>query len=445
MALGRCELTLTAKSLCFVNWDSVDEAFDFVFGDKACRVHSVLAEFLSQKVSRQRRCDPLCDVYTFSRNNSDLLPVFEQLVSSLRSGAPFEINGSNFGSLFRLSQELENSELLSSLVGIIQSGSLSFEDAIIILRAGVDIGSAFSDRLRDIRNGVASRFYDMKKEILEELDIETLQLLLSSPSLKINDEDSLYDLVRSRSESDVRFASLFEFVQFEYLSVNRIEDFASFAQEHLLENITSGIWTRVCGRLIQETKHGKNPRGSTARQSEFVCDPSKPLDGIIAHLTRQCGGNVHDKRIVKVTASNFPDNSVHPKNVVDLGTDSEYRSNDDQAWICYDFGERSVIPTSYSLRSGSQYYLRSWVIEVSKDGTENSWSGIDHRDNNDLNSVHCTRTFTLCDIPSESFRFVRIRMTNSGYLNTGTGFGGTWGSNRYPLALSSFELFGRLC
>lgn len=48
----------------------------------------------------------------------------------------------------------------------------------------------------------------------------------------------------------------------------------------------------------------------------------RKLDGVIAHLTRECGGNAHKKRIVNVTVSSVYDNdsSNQLKNVVDLGT-----------------------------------------------------------------------------------------------------------------------------
>ena len=66
-------------------------------------------------------------------------------------------------------------------------------------------------------------------------------------------------------------------------------------------------------------------------------------------------GNVHDEGIVYVTASSVykkNDSSNHPKNAVDLGTESKYYSNDEKdTWICYDFKERRVIPTSYSVMS----------------------------------------------------------------------------------------------
>ena len=191
-----------------MNWNWSDSDFEFVFGeDKVCCVHSILAEFLSPKVAYLRRADITFETYAFQ--DSELFNVFESLVSSLRSGAALRVEKSNFAALLRLAQELENAELLSSLLGMINPESLSFEEAILLLRIGTDLGAAFCDQFGNLRDFIASRFYDLEKEILDDLDLETAQILLSSPSLTIEDEDSLYDFVRSRSENDLRFASSF--------------------------------------------------------------------------------------------------------------------------------------------------------------------------------------------------------------------------------------------
>ena len=198
--------------------------------------------------------------------------------------------------------------------------------------------------------------------------------------MKIEDEDSLYDFVRSRSENDLRFTSLFEFIYFEYLSVDRIENFASFASENLLEKINSGIWRQNRHHLILRTKpKEKNTRncinsdtgkkGTTAESGrEFVYD-SKKLGGVIRHSTRRYGGNFHDKEIVNVTASNAYGIHRHQKNAVDLGSDSFYESKEEpNSWICYDFKEMRVIPTSYLVRSHVSrpggYHRKSWVIKA---------------------------------------------------------------------------------
>ena len=166
------------------------------------------------------------------------------------------------------------------------------------------------------------------------------------------------------------------------------------------------------------------------------------LDGVISHLTRECGGNVHDKGIVNVTASSVYNNSRyhHPKNAAGSGTEWDYTSsNEEDTWICYDFKERRVLPTSYSVRSNDdgpgRAHLKSWVIEVSNDGS--SWTEIDRRDNNDeLNAQYVIANFTISKVPSESFRFFRLRQTGKNHSDDHY--------SRYYVYITALEIFGTL-
>ena len=157
-------------------------------------------------------------------------------------------------------------------------------------------------------------------------------------------------------------------------------------------------------------------------------------NGIIAHLTRVCGGNVHERGAVEVTASSTIDSSLVAKNAVELGTDSRFSSNDNvNSWIRYHFKGRRVSPVSYSIRSGSTDFPRSWVFEVSKHGRDESWVVVDRRENNnDLNGKFVTRNFAVGDPPRGSYRFIRLRQT------------GTNHSGRNFLEISSLEVFGTL-
>ena len=90
------------------------------------------------------------------------------------------------------------------------------------------------------------------------------------------------------------------------------------------------------------------------------------------------------------------------------------------SWICYDFGERRVTPTSYSIRSygngPGNHHPKSWVLEVSNDGSEGSWAVVDSRENNsDLNDKSVTRNFALSAPRSRAFRFVRLRLTGKNH------------------------------
>ena len=121
---------------------------------------------------------------------------------------------------------------------------------------------------------------------------------------------------------------------------------------------------------------------------EYGYDARQPLQGIIAHLTQACGGNVHEQDVVKATASSFIA-GWEPQNAVDLGTISNFCSrNARESWISYDFRARRVLPTSYTIRScgagAGGCHPRSWVFEGSMDGKE--WFVVDSRENSrDLN------------------------------------------------------------
>ena len=173
---------------------------------------------------------------------------------------------------------------------------------------------------------------------------------------------------------------------------------------------------------------------------EFAYDESKPLDGIIANLTRKCDGNVHEAEIVNVTASSVYEDRwktiYYPKNAVDLETDSFYEStNEANACICYGFKDMRVISSSYSVRSygwgPGGFHLKSWAIEVSNDGS--SWVVIDRRDGNDgLNDKFVTANFKIPHVPSERFRFFRLRQIGRNH------------DGKPRLTLSSLEIFGTL-
>ena len=193
-------------------------------------------------------------------------------------------------------------------------------------------------------------------------------------------------------------------------------------------------------RLKDAERHG-NPNkqkiavassmGQIERVQPLKIDAIDPLNGIIAHLTRECRGNVHAKGIVKVITNNKNETA---KNAADIGTNSGFRSADlPNQWISYDFSRWRVSPTSYSIRTVDRFYPKSWVFEVSHDGSEGSWEVVDRRDNNEeLIGYFVTTNFAISDPPRGSFRFVRLRQTGENH------------SGSYCLALTSLEVFGTL-
>ena len=299
--------------------------------------------------------------------------------------------------------------------------------------------------VESLRSFVAAHFYDLTEDTLLSPDLETLMLLLDDPQLQIRDEDSLYDLVEMLADRDLKFSPLFEFVCLEYLSVDRLKRFISFVGNHLLGEINRKLWETISkGLVLTPTALPDDERGTRFAVPpgiDFRCTNPKSLDGIIAHLSRECGGNVQDHGIVNITASSTNGAAFDPKNVADLDTDSIYCSNDVlDTWICYDFKQMRVTPTSYSIRSHCHGYpgyfnLKSWVLEVSNDG--DAWDVVDSRnDNYELDDENVTYNFQIPAGRCKSkYRFIRIRQTGPNHRANLT---------LYYVTMSSFEVFGRL-
>ena len=167
----------------------------------------------------------------------------------------------------------------------------------------------------------------------------------------------------------------------------------------------------------------------------FVYNSSKPLNGIIAHLTKEHGGNVHEKGVVAVRASSTRKSGIlAPEHVVELGTNKTFSSgNEPDSWIFYDFKKMRVAVTSYSIRSSDGLYPKSWILEVSNDGSDESWEIVDRRiDEEGMRGDRVTCNYQVFGPPRGCFRFIRLRQTGKNH------------SGNDILALSSLEIFGTL-
>jgi hypothetical protein len=171
--------------------------------------------------------------------------------------------------------------------------------------------------------------------------------------------------------------------------------------------------------------------------SYHICPfPNRPVfEGLICHLGKCCGGNPHEKEIIRATGTPYDNNSCYqPQNAADLQSDSRFFSQDATGqWFCYDFKDMRVAVTHYILRStansAGSSHLRSWVIEGSKDGSK--WIEVDRRDNEgSLNGLRAIGSFEVRTVIES--RFIRLR-----------GTGPDWAGNNY-VYFAAFDVFGGL-
>jgi hypothetical protein len=102
-------------------------------------------------------------------------------------------------------------------------------------------------------------------------------------------------------------------------------------------------------------------------------------------------------------------------------------------WICYNFKERRIALTHYTIRTNDwglgNSHLKSWLVETSADG-ENGREVAREEDNEQLNGSRFTGTFAVADGGESRF----IRLVNIGKNHYGDD----------QIVISAWEIFGSL-
>jgi hypothetical protein len=360
--------------------------FTFIVGDTRYDCSRYLADFLSPKLSRFHRDDPLLATYTVRTHDHG--GYFRSFLS-LVAGQPLVLSGGILPFISELSLELENSELCSLIAASLDT-DLSIEDISHRVAARRTLGQLPNAEIEFL----ASHFASVTPTILDEFAIEFLAEILSNQHLRLRSEDHLCEYILGRIEKDPESLSLLEFVQFDYLTIELMQ--VCFQQLGMrLEYITEPIWRQLGRRLLQRVNPAINKDRFLSISVPYAGDMTK---GILAALAAKYGGNPHVQGIVQATASGIYDGHEDhaPMQALEPSTPKFFWSNKaPDSWICIDFMKNCLEVTHYALQvtgasrqthtwSGTSWNPvswngtpRSWVIEGSIDGT--LWEAIDQQ------------------------------------------------------------------
>ena len=431
-------LQLSQSRFAEINWNLEGHQFEFVLEDRSIIVHPVFAEFLSSSIARARKSDCTYCRYVFDAEFVENFgKVFEDLVSSLSRGQALELTQETFGPFMAIAHELDNQELMTSMLEAVDVKTMSLEFAASVLKWRTKLVPLLKIDTDELVSRLASHLYDIPPDILAGLDVDSWSLLLSSPNVKISDEDWLYNVIMKRAEQNQEYFQLLKHVQFEYLSVSTVMEFvAAVHSNNLIQRLTMPVWDQIGRRLSLPCTISWSP--PVGRYCGVLCQFSQeePLNGIIAYMTRKYGGNLHNLKIVTASASGYLGENF-PANAISLAADTVFLSSPvPNSWLSYDFGERLVCPTNYTIRSWFRgrvgaANLKSWVIEGSLDGE--TWDILDRRkDDNHLNDRNAIGSFDISPKPERTYRFIRLRQTDKTH------------SGEDNIQLCSFEIFGTL-
>jgi hypothetical protein len=327
-----------------------------------------------------------------------------------------ESNSQFFLSIFR---ELGNSDLYFSILEHFNGGP-TISNVVERFYLHDEFGSPCPAEVQF----AASHFRELPHSVLLSLNVSHFHAILSSPSLVVNEEDSLYNFIYERFEGDRHadanglWTSLLDFLRFESM---RTETIATFLAEtpNVSELLTPWLLRVFGDRLIHEVMLDndesfppKKIREGTV--TEISLNNGRPFNGIIAYLTHKHGRNVHAHGIIDITAATHLPGG-EPKNLCDLDSESEYLSSSTYGAnqsVCWDFKGMRIRPTHYTLRSGTMDFPQSWIMDGSIDG--NNWSEIDRRTGiRDLVWRSAIQSFPVSN--SIECRFIRLTQSGPNY------------------------------
>lgn len=390
---------------------NLEQDFNFNVGTHQYKCSKVLASFISPKVSKLLLAD--FTITDFFIDHPDKNKEFNQIMS-LMAGSALQVTNENKIYLFSIAVQLGNEEMINFLMG--NNNVITNDNVIqrIIFRYSNNF--QYLDEVKYL----ARHFEEFSIENLRNLDVDVLNAVLNQDSLLIFNEDSLFEKIISLGE---QYYSLLDNIQIMYLTCNSISKFLSYLD---FENISFHIWLSIINRLQLFVFPQPNP---IRHSNTFILDDQYPFNGIFAFMMAKYDGNIDDKGIVNITASSDPGNNM--KFVSDSDWNSYWFSdNVPDSWIQFDFKEKSIIVTDYTLQSdGSDgNYLLHWQLEGSNDGA--AWEVIDKRDTNDLNSFYKIKSYS-CFL-KKPFKKIRLKQT------------GKNSSNQDYFHLASIEFFGEL-
>ena len=217
--------------------------FVFVVGGveyPCCRFQAILVSGLVRRLLAADYC-----VSRLHLKVSDNEHHFKDIVS-LMNGQKISITAANAAFLAECARELENDELLSHVDGYLKEGELCLSNAVERIRCKSEY---HVDCTREFAF-IASHFslFEEDPDVLGRLSVYDLEMVLTNPSLKLDSEDQLYDLIMSLVDMHGDdYLILLRYVEFPFLTKPRLQGFLGSIFPGLVD---ASVWQSICACLL---------------------------------------------------------------------------------------------------------------------------------------------------------------------------------------------------
>ena len=416
-----------------INFSLYENDFTFRFGNKSFKCPTFLAEIISPKVSNARKSDPTIQEIFFDINiprNTAILEDFSNLLQGKEVEICNEKTNQTNEELIRILYSIGNKDILM----ISSFDEITIENVYERISIKKEYSLDYSEEINFCARNFETFFHSNH---FKKVSVDDISLILESPFLTLESEDSLCDFISQNISSEKSpFLSLMRYVKIEFLSANGIKILISIIDRIGPNKLLLQMWESIKYRLIY-TKPNDSPERHISYKEKQFHFKGDYFKGIINHLLNTCKcSNNKEQNFVELKSSPMDDLS-NPISCILEGNGDCVTKESDEGWIQFDFLKRKLLLSGYSLQSNSEEWAvqpRSWTIQGSNDGKE--WVTIDSQ--NDVESMHGYLNISYFPIThksrrrQKSFRYFRINRV-----------GDSWGDFKC-FSLRRIEFFGSI-
>ena len=165
--------------------------------------------------------------------------------------------------------------------------------------------------------------------------------------------------------------------------------------------------------------------------NEFKYEPGKPMCGILSSLQKKCGGNIHFKNCVRITASWSSVSESILGSLEDTSASCKKAFFNPNEWIQYDMKDKQILLTHYSIQNHCKLcHLEQWEILGSND--MKNFTIIDKKNIREPKGSIVLKTYTVQNPSNQFYRYIRIKQTGPNSLGN------------YDFCYNNFEFFGKI-
>ena len=428
-------LTLTDDLLI-----EMEDVIAIDFGDGGTvKVELGIAEILGAVLRKMLTMEEKLTSYSVQNEaltNNTGREAYEQWVSAISEGRPVKVTHENLETNVLLAIEFQNRDFFRAIWADGVVSDLS-GDHLFLFQKHRELISAFMEMIHLEWTGLLPdqqlvRLWDFDIEVLKRAGVDTLTKLLKGSSCDQANEGCLCHTLVRLCEEDGSNVPLLQYLFYTALDLGTLFNALSVLGDNcgylpgpLVEKLLRGCanWP---GRNVKSVQYSERVLNRWRKNFPFI--PSGPgSPGIIHHLSQECEGNVHDMKAVFCSSSTaFPGS---PAKYAAQRAEKFCSYPSKNAWLQYDFLNKSVHPTAYYLDAKD---LTDWVFEGRRNA-KSKWEVIDERRQQTAfnNRGECCYGCSIDD--RKSYRYLRLRQTTRSKGNTA-----------HHLEVWYFEIYGIL-